>query len=91
MQALFIFLCCLGSTLVYLSNRHQGLLSKPLTLRPWRWLGYLFILLALAGLLSTTSLASAIMTWAVALILFFGGLPYLPLLLPAKGRQCNDR
>jgi fatty acid desaturase len=71
-QIFALVLTVLGSTFIYLSNKHQGFIKKPVA-KVWRVIGYLCTLCSLVFWLQTLVVSSAVFIWlftsVVALII----------------------
>ena len=67
MTILSAMLLLLGSLCVYLSHPNQRWRRQPLT-HAWRYAGIAAWLMALAGLLATLSVASALFSWCALLM-----------------------
>ncbi|AQS37892.1 hypothetical protein Sps_02740 [Shewanella psychrophila] len=81
--ALVLTLC--GATLIYLTNRHQGLIRQRLP-KPIRQIGYGLFILALACWLQVLTTSAAIFTWIFTSITL---LTCIPLLSLSKKREDN--
>ncbi|MDC8758406.1 hypothetical protein [Janthinobacterium fluminis] len=86
MTILFVVLILAACCLLYLSHRHQGWLAQPLAARPWRWVGLLLLLLALACGLRSFSTIAAVFAWLAIPMLVFSVLPFFSLLIQ-RGRR----
>ena len=71
-QIFALVLTILSSTFIYLSNKHQGFIKKPIA-KIWRVIGYLCALCSLAVWLQILVVSSAVFIWlftsVVALII----------------------
>ncbi|MFZ6875167.1 hypothetical protein ACO0LF_24135 [Undibacterium sp. Di27W] len=84
MSILFLLLTVLGSTLLYLSHRHQGWLAQALPVKPWRTIASLMIMMALACGWQVYSPTTTIFAWLVISMLVLSLLPFLSLLKKKK-------
>ena len=69
-----------GCGVIYLTQKHQNWLNKPLVKKPWRYLGYIALSLSLLGFLSIYSTSAAVFVWVALLMLIFAILPFLTLI-----------
>ena len=81
MILLFFMLILAACSVLYLSHRHQGCLPQPLAAKPWRPIGWLLLLLALACGLRTFSVITAVFAWLTIAMLVFSVLPFFSLLV----------
>lgn len=86
MTVLFVVLILAACALLYLSHRHQGWLAQPLPSKPWRALGALLLLAALACAFLCFSALTAVLVWLTMPMLVFGILPFFSLLIPRGER-----
>ena len=84
---LFLGVTCLGCVVIYLTHRNQCWLTTPWSARPWRFVGYglLIVALLLGGSVLKTS--AAIFAWIAIVLFVFGVLPFLPLLSGYSNRD----
>ncbi len=68
----------LGATLLYLSNKNQHVITRPLT-KSWRLIGIVCCLLALLIWLQLFVVSAAIFTWLFTLNVALVGIPLLTL------------
>ncbi len=61
-QVFALVLTVLGSTFIYLSNKNQGFINKPVA-KVWRLIGYLCTLCSLVFWLQTLVVSAAIFIW----------------------------
>ena len=87
MTLLFFILILAGCSVLYLSHRHQGCLPQALASKPWRPIGWLLLLLALACGLRTFSAITAVFAWLTIAMLAFSVLPFFSLLLNKNRRR----
>lgn len=73
-----------GCSLIYMTCRHQKWLSRPLVKMPWRYIGWLLNLLALAGYFMLFSIPAALLTWVTLQMVVYGLLPLSTLMLSSK-------
>ena len=69
-----------GCSVIYLTQKHQNWLKKPLDKKPWRYIGYLTLLFSLYGFLSIYSTGAAVFVWFSLLMFIFATLPFLTLI-----------
>lgn len=77
-QFIALMVTLIGATFIYLTNKHQTILSKPLT-KIWRLFGSIFCLLALLIWLQLFVMSSAIFTWLFTLNVALVCIPFLTL------------
>jgi nicotinamide riboside transporter PnuC len=85
---LFFSLTLLACSLLYLSHKHQRCLVQPLSVRPWRTIAVLILILALFCATQAFSMATAIFAWLASIMLIFSLLPFISLLLKGNSREC---
>ncbi|KZZ45229.1 MAG: hypothetical protein MK185_14805 [Saccharospirillaceae bacterium] len=69
----------LSILILYLTNKHQKLLSKPLSLS-WRWLGYLLLAISLMSISVIDMTSASLVFWLMQLMLQAILLPWLAFL-----------
>ncbi|SFD41476.1 hypothetical protein SAMN02745724_04459 [Pseudoalteromonas denitrificans DSM 6059] len=85
MSYLLLFLMMVtGCLFIYLTNKHQILISKKLNTYPWRTIGVILLFSALPGWLNLFSLSAAILFWLALSLLLFGFMPFIALFLNRK-------
>ncbi|MGL1957338.1 MAG: hypothetical protein OCD00_08490 [Colwellia sp.] len=75
-----IILSFLGGVFLYLSNKHQRFLSKPLT-KYWRIVGYLMMAFAFIAWWQTHAVSASIFLWLFTLSVVLMCIPLLSLLI----------
>ncbi len=88
---MFIALTLAGCVLLYLSHSNQQWLQRPLSIRPWRWLGVAAVLSGLLLSASYLPVNSALFAWLVIMILCIGLLPFAALLKPPVEDSVSER
>ena len=77
-QILAVLLIAVGATLIYLTNKHQGFIKRPLA-KLWRMVGCFCCLLALLIWLQLLVTIAAICIWLFTLIVTLQCIPLLSL------------
>ncbi len=80
MTVLALAITCAACLLLYLSHVNQRWLLHPLAAIPWRWLGWILCLIAPFFWSYSLQTSTAVFAWLVAVMLFFGVLPFAVLL-----------
>jgi drug/metabolite transporter (DMT)-like permease len=87
MNIIFLVITLIATVLLYASHPHQGLLSQPLAIKPWRYLGALLLVLGLLFACWIFSTITAVFTWITISLLSFSVLPFLSLLIKKKNQR----
>lgn len=85
-QVLAIVLTVLGSTFIYLSNKRQGFINKPIT-KVWRIVGYLCLLCSLLFWLQAFVISAAIFTWLFTSVVAMIVIPLISLNTSANNQK----
>lgn len=81
-------LCTLcGLALFYMTLAQQRLLSKALSLQPWRALGLFLTVLGVLSSVSYLPINEAFLVWLLLLVVMVGLLPFVPELWSHKDKR----
>lgn len=77
-----ILLCFVGMfaglALTYLTWKQQRVCVKPLSIRPWRAVGLVLMVVSVMVSVSLLPVAAAFFVWLLLMMLVITALPYLP-------------
>ena len=79
MKLFAIFLCFLGSVLIYSSHANQHIFKTPLT-KKFFYLGVVLVCVSLPLLIYALPKLVAILMWCMTLIVTWSFIPFIPLL-----------
>ena len=78
-HGVYFVLICTSAALIYASHKNQLWLTKPLAIKPWRYIAFSLQLVALGGELAVFTTTSAIFGWLAMNMLVFTCMPFLSL------------
>lgn len=90
MHMMFLLLTLIGCVLLYLSHPRQGWLANAIAPKPWRYLGFGLLTLALVCGLNHFSTITAICGWLAISLLCFSLLPFGILIINSLGKPSHD-